>query len=132
MDKQDQVIFFDGHCNLCNGFVDFVIRWDKKRTFKVASLQGETAAQNLEPHHIAELSSVVLLRSQEIHTKTDAVFRIISDLHWALITVKLLLIIPSFIRDPFYNFIARNRYKFFGKKETCRLPSPEEKALFLP
>jgi len=132
MNSLEKIIFFDGHCNLCNGFIDFVIRWDSKQQFKVASLQGKTAEAVLDSSHIESLSSVVLLKGKEVHIKTNAVIRIISGLHWLLKPTLALLIIPSFIRDPFYNFIAKNRYKLFGEKETCRLPTPEEKDHFLP
>jgi predicted DCC family thiol-disulfide oxidoreductase YuxK len=132
MDKPNQVIFFDGYCNLCNGFIDFVVRWDKSSLFKVASLQGETAKELLPRDYVEDLSSVVLLRNQKTFTKTAAVLRIISNLHWVFKPMICLLIVPAFIRDPFYNFVASNRYRFFGKKETCRLPTPEERAHFLP
>lgn len=130
--ENHSIIFFDGHCNLCNGFVDFVVRWDRSKTLKVASLQGETAMARLEPSQIEELSSVIFLDDGQLHSKTNAVLRIMAHMHWIFKPLILLLVIPSFIRDPFYNFIARNRYKFFGKKESCRLPSPEEQAFFLP
>jgi predicted DCC family thiol-disulfide oxidoreductase YuxK len=129
-------VFFDGVCNLCNGFVDFLVHKDRRRVLRFASLQGKTSHELLGPGAGEKLASVVFYQSRSTSngstwTESAAVIRILSSLGGAWRLLVLLRVIPSFLRDPIYRFIARNRYHWFGKRETCRLPSPEEHALFL-
>lgn len=132
MDER-RIIFFDGHCNLCNTFIDFIIRYNQKASFKVASLQGITAQEELPRAMYQNLSTVVLLdRNERIYTHTDAVIRIVSQLRPFFKIFLIFLILPSFLRDPLYRVIAKYRYKLFGKRETCRLPTKEEREYFLP
>lgn len=121
------IVFFDGVCNLCNGFIDFLIRHDLQAHFKVASLQGETAHSLLPQQYLKELSTVVLLVDGEIKTKADAAISVLITLNpmW-----KVLVFIP--FKNYFYDVIARNRYRLFGRRETCRLPTEAEHARFLP
>ncbi|MFC0264318.1 thiol-disulfide oxidoreductase DCC family protein [Fontibacter flavus] len=132
LEKHD-IILFDGVCNLCNGAVDFIIKRDKNDCFKVASLQDETVKPLLKDYQIKEnyLDSLVLIRGKHVFYKSRAALEISRKLNafWPLFYG--LVIIPDFIRDPIYDWIARNRYKWFGKKETCRLPNEEEKQKFL-
>jgi predicted DCC family thiol-disulfide oxidoreductase YuxK len=111
--------------------VDFLVRHDRRRVLRFASLQGNTARELLGPGAGENLSSVVFYQNGSISTESLAVIRILSRLGgpWGLLS--LLRVIPSFLRDPIYGFVARNRYRWFGKRETCRLPSPDERALFL-
>jgi len=125
------IVFFDGVCNLCNGFVDFLVRQDRGRMLRYASLQGKTALECLGPGAGEKLASVVFYENGSITTESLAVIRILIGLGGAWRVLWLLKLIPSFVRNPIYRFIARNRYHWFGKRETCRLPSPEEKKLFL-
>jgi predicted DCC family thiol-disulfide oxidoreductase YuxK len=133
MDREipSSIVFFDGVCNLCNALVDFLVRHDRRRVLRFASLQGNTARELLGPGAGENLSSVVFYQNGSISTESLAVIRILSRLGgpWGLLS--LLRVIPSFLRDPIYGFVARNRYRWFGKRETCRLPSPDERALFL-
>ena len=126
------VIFFDGVCSLCNGFVDFLIRHDKKEIYYFAPLQGEFAAEivALTPYRNA-MSSVVLWQEGRVYSESTAALKILIGLGGPWRAMKVFFLVPGFIRDAVYRFISRHRYRFFGKRETCRLPTPEEKARFL-
>lgn len=126
-----QIIFFDGLCNLCNAFVDFLIKRDKDLNFSFAPLQGETARQKLPAGQPAKLNSVVLWNQGEILEKSDAALMILQQLGGLWWLMRVFWVVPAFLRDLVYDFVAANRYRFFGKRETCRLPTPEEKARFL-
>jgi predicted DCC family thiol-disulfide oxidoreductase YuxK len=126
-----QIIFFDGVCNLCNAFVDFLIKRDKDQNFFFAPLQGETARRKLPEGQPASLSSVVLWNQGEILEKSDAALMILQQLGGLWWLMRVFWVVPSFLRDLVYDFVAANRYRFFGKRETCRLPTPEERARFL-
>ena len=130
----DKIVFFDGVCNLCNSSVDYLIDKDRKKLLRYGSLQGKTAAE-LIPEHTEDLDSFVYLRTNEhssvLYKRSGAAIRVLSDLGgWRKILLAL-LVIPPFIRNGVYNWVAKNRYKWFGKKETCRLPEPHERELFL-
>ena len=128
------IVFFDGVCNLCSSAVQTIIKNDKKNVFLFASLQGETAKQKLttfinrNPH----LDSIILLEKEKIYTKSRAVLRIAKHLKFPFNLAYGFIIMPSFISNVVYTFIAKNRYKWFGKKEECWLPTPKIKAKFLP
>ena len=132
---QDQfdIVLFDGVCNLCNSAVDLIIRNDKKGQIKVAALQDQKTKELLKDYKINSdyLDSIILIRGEKVFYKSRAALEITKNLKglWPLLYVFIIL--PTFIRDPIYDFIARNRYRWFGKKETCRLPTPEERARFL-
>ena len=124
------IIFFDGVCGLCNKFVDFLIVRDKKQTFLFAPLQGLTAKQSLPT--IADMESVLLLDpSGSLCDKSTAAIKILIRLGGIWKLAGIFFVVPKFIRDPVYSVIAKNRYKIFGKKESCRLPTPEERSRFL-
>lgn len=129
--NERQIIFFDGVCNLCNAFVDFLIARDKDQLFHFAPLQGETARARL-PADALSLRSVVLWNQGERLEKSDAALMILQQLGGIWWLSRIFWVVPGFLRDLVYDFVAANRYGFFGKRETCRLPSPEEKARFLP
>lgn len=126
-----QVIFFDGVCNLCNGFVDFLVRRDRERLFLYAPLQGETARAALGAEKAAALSSVVLWNQGELRERSDAALAVIQQLGFPWNLFSVFWIVPRPLRDLVYGFVAANRYGLFGKRESCRLPSAEERALFL-
>jgi predicted DCC family thiol-disulfide oxidoreductase YuxK len=131
--NQERIIFFDGVCNLCNSSVDIVIRKDKKALFKYASLQSGFAEQLLTKQGVNpdDLDSIVLFENGKIYQKSTAALKIAGKMSGIYPLLGLFWIVPSFIRDGVYNWIARNRYKWFGKKETCRVPTAQERALFL-
>jgi predicted DCC family thiol-disulfide oxidoreductase YuxK len=127
----NNVVFFDGACALCNRFVDYLIRADKKQEFKYAPLQGVTFA-TLSSDFIGILpDSVVFYSDHTFSVKSTAALKILIRLGGWYRLLNVFFIVPAFIRDAIYDFIAKNRFNWFGKKETCRLPSLEERSLFL-
>lgn len=126
------VILFDGVCNLCNSTVQFVIKHDPKRQFRFASLQGEYGQQVLKQFNLPTntLSSFILLKDHQIYTHSTGALKVAKQLSGAWPLLYVFIIIPPFIRNAVYQFIANNRYKWFGKKESCAMPSPELKSLF--
>ena len=126
------IIFFDGVCGLCNRFIDFVIARDGARLFRFATLQGDTARERL-PEADLDLNTMVLWEEQGILRKSTAAARILIRLGgvWALCGIALRLV-PRPLRDLGYSFVATNRYRVFGKKVTCRMPTATERARFLP
>ncbi len=132
MEHPERIVFFDGVCGLCNRFVDRLLRDDDLGMLRFAPLQGATAAQRLPSDTVRALESVIYLREGSILLRSDAALRILVDLGgWRKVLAPLLLL-PRPFRDLFYNWIARNRYAWFGKRATCRLPSPAERERFLP
>ena len=135
MNKQltHSIILFDGVCNLCNGAVNFVIKRDPRNVFKFTPLQEKKGVLLLKKHAVdsRKLDSIVLIENGNVYIKSSAALRIAKKLSglWPLFFV--LLIIPSFIRDGVYDFIAKNRYKWFGKKEQCMIPTPGFREKFL-
>lgn len=127
------IIIFDGVCNLCNKSVDFVIRRDKKRIFRYAANQSEAGAAILRQHGVeeGEQQTVYLLQNGKLYRRSTAALRIARRLPFPWFLGWTWMIFPRFLRDWVYKWIARNRYKWFGKKDTCRLPTPEERSLFL-
>ena len=132
MDQQ-QIILFDGVCNLCNSAVQFVIRHDPKKLFVFAALQSDTGKGLLSKHSLpqSELKSFILIENDQVFTQSTAALRVAKKLNGILPALYIFMVIPSFIRNGVYNIIAQNRYKWFGKKDECMLPTPELKARFL-
>jgi predicted DCC family thiol-disulfide oxidoreductase YuxK len=126
-----KVIFFDGVCGLCNGFIDFVIKIDKKHEFNFSPLQSEYAQEHLPPEMTKDLKSVIYQSGEDLFTKSDAVMRILSEIGGVWKLVSLGKVLPKAFRDAAYELVAENRYRIFGKKETCRLPTPEERSRFV-
>ncbi|MCB0376931.1 MAG: DUF393 domain-containing protein [Bdellovibrionales bacterium] len=131
MDTEKPIIFFDGVCNLCNGFVDYVVRSDRQQKLYIASLQGERAAQLLSPKDRDRLHSVVLWTPHRLYYRSAAIFQIAKILKGPLLLLLPFSIFPKFITDFFYDWVARSRYTLFGKRNSCRIPSEEEKKHFL-
>ena len=125
------IVFFDGVCGLCNASIDTLMRVDKKHRFRVAPLQGETAA-DLIPEHASRMESIVLFHQGRVHEKSAAVMRIAHLLGGLWHLVGVFWPVQWLVGDPIYNWVAKHRYKWFGKHETCRMPTPEERAVFLP
>jgi predicted DCC family thiol-disulfide oxidoreductase YuxK len=124
------IVFFDGVCNLCNGLIDFMIRSHPPSGFFVASLQGEAAEKHLPPEVRDSLSTVIFWKEGSIEKRSSAAISALAELPgWKW--VRILKLVPPFLRDAAYDFIARNRYRLFGKRESCRLPTPEERKYFL-
>lgn len=127
------VIYFDGVCNLCSSSVQFVLKQDRKKVFRFASLQGEAGqkmllANQLPPDHY---NSFILDENGKIYTRSTGALRVMKLLGGAWSILYGFMIIPPFIRDGLYHFISNNRYKWFGKKQSCWLPKPEWNDRFL-
>ena len=131
--EAEAVIFFDGDCLLCNSFVDFIIRRDKANLFRIATLQGRTAQERLPslPEKIEEWS-IYYIEAEEIYDQSDAALRVLHHLggiwHW----LSFARLVPRPIRNFVYRIIARNRYRWFGRRASCRMPNEKDEARFLP
>lgn len=121
------IILFDGVCNLCNGAVQFVITHDPKEIFRFASLQSEFASDLLKSLNLTPppTESVLLIENGKIYSQSDAVLRVVARLHGPSKNLRILSFLPKWIRDGLYRFIARNRYRLFGKRNSCMIPTPE-------
>ncbi len=127
------VLLFDGVCNLCNGAVQFIIQRDPEGAFRFASLQSKAAGQLLEqfPEAPRDVSTIILIEKGKIYTRTDAALRAARRLPGLWPALYALIIIPRPIRNAVYDWIARNRYRWFGKKDQCMAPTPELRERFL-
>ncbi len=127
MKSNDQVVLFDGVCNLCNGLVIFIIKRDTKSKFKFAALQSPAGETLLRKFGLSEndINTLVYIKGEKYFLKSSAVLNILKDLggFWKLLFV--FIFIPKFIRNIFYNLIAKTRYSILGKRQTCMVPSPE-------
>ncbi len=127
------ILLFDGVCNLCNGFVQFVLLRDRQGKFRFASLQsdfGQSQMKNfgLDPE---KLDTVILIEDNQVFTHSDVALKVVRKLPGLWPFLYIFVIIPKFIRDRIYNWVASNRYRWFGKRESCMLPRPEWKNRFL-
>lgn len=126
------IVLFDGVCNLCNGAVNFIIDHDPQHRFRYASLQSDTGRQLLARHpELAGIDSIVLLADNRVWVKSDAVLQIARYLPGAWRWLAAFRWLPRVLRDGLYDWVARNRYRLFGRSEACRIPTPELRALFL-
>ena len=128
---QHPTVYFDGVCNLCNGAVNFLVSQDRQRVLRYAPLQGETAQRDLPAAARENLHSVIYQDEAGVHERSEAILRMTMRLGGIWKIAGLGLLLPRFLRDWLYNLIARNRYRMFGKKDSCRMPTEEERELFL-
>jgi len=134
VEKNKKLILFDGVCNLCNGAIQFVIKRDKKDTFRYAALQSDIGLQLMQERGIdpSKMDSIILIEPGIAYfTKSDAALRIGQDFGGLWKILALFTWIPRSIRDGIYNIIAKNRYRWFGRKDACMIPTPELQAKFL-
>ena len=127
------IVFFDGVCGLCNHFLNFTLQKDTRRVLRFAPLQGETATQFLSEEDVTSLSSVVFFDEGRRYRRSAAVVRILRQLggFWS-VGGTILWLIPLPLRDIGYHVVSRLRYRLFGRKEVCRIPTAEEREQFLP
>lgn len=127
------VILFDGICNYCNAMVNFIIRQDKKKIFRFAALQSGAGQEILREFDLPKnnLESFILVDNGKIYQRSSAALRLYHKLSWYWKWTLVFWIVPKFIRDGVYNLVAKNRYKWFGKKERCMIPLPEVRDRFL-
>src|SRR5215204_4269440 len=133
MVEQHPVILFDGICNFCNGVIHFVIRQDKKGRFRFTTLQSGRGQQLLQHYGLSQLhfDSFILIENGKVYMRSAAALKLSNKLPWYWKWTQILWIVPPFIRNAFYDLIARNRYKWFGRKEQCMVPAPELRSRFL-
>lgn len=127
------VILFDGVCNLCNGSVLFIIKRDPRSQFYFAALQSDFGNKQLKNFGLpaTELNSVLLIKGGTLYQKSNAALEIAKHLSGLWPALYIFKIIPPFLRDGIYTWVARNRYRWFGKKDACMIPTPELKSRFL-
>ena len=127
------VILFDGVCNFCNGAVNFLIKQDAKGHFRFAALQSNPGQEILRRFNLPleGFQSFLLLKGDKLYQKSDAALHLLPYLPWYWQWANVGWLIPGFLRNGIYNLIARNRYRLFGKKDACMVPSPEIRARFL-
>ena len=127
------VILFDGVCNLCNSSVQFIIRHDKEKRFHYASLQGKAGKALLQQFKLpaTHFNSFILIEGDQLFTESTAALRIFKTLGGVWSLLYGCIIIPAFIRNAIYRLIAKNRYKWFGKRASCMVPPQGVKAMFL-
>ena len=127
------IILFDGICNLCDGAVQFVIKHDPENQFLFASLQSEAGQRLLKQYKLSveNFNSFILIQDEKVYNKSTGALKVARQIKGVWSWLYIFIIIPAFIRDAVYAWIAQNRYKWFGKKEACMIPTPELKARFL-
>ena len=130
--SNSKLILFDGVCNLCNGFVQFVIKNDTLQQFTFGSLQSAKAKQLLQQYGVTQnLTTVVYIDNGVVYFKSDAALRIIKQLAYPYKLLYIFIVVPKFLRNWVYGVVATYRYKVFGKKNTCMVPTPELKHRFI-
>lgn len=129
--QEKPIVFFDGVCGLCNKLVDFLIRKDRKQSLTFAPLQGETALIKLSEKDRLDMDTLVFVDYKGIHYRSTAALRIVRHLTGAWPLLYGFIVVPSFLRNWVYKVVAKRRYSVFGKKDSCRLPTPEERGRLL-
>lgn len=137
------IIIYDGVCNLCNSSVNFIIQRDPQCKFLFTPIQSQYAQSLIQKYDIdgelgltstlstAEINTFALIKGRKVLTRSDAVFEVAKDLSGLWYILRVLLVIPHPIRDACYNYIAKNRYRFFGRKVVCLLPTAKTKKRFI-
>jgi len=130
---ESPVVLFDGVCNFCDASVQFIIKRDPKAKFRFAALQSNYAQFILKRNHLDahHFDSVVLIEGGKVYQKSTAALRIARQLKGLWPVLFVFIILPPFVRNFFYDIIARNRYRWFGKKDQCMIPGPEVRNRFI-
>ena len=133
MKNNRKILLFDGVCNLCNTSVTFVIQRDKKDLFRFAALQDPAGQQLIEKYQIdpSNTDSIILIENDKAYVKSTAALKVARHLGGAYPLLYGFMIVPNFIRNWVYDYVAKNRYKWYGKKDSCMIPTPELKSKFL-
>ena len=131
--KDHQVILFDGVCNFCNYWVNFILAKDKNDLFRFAALQSEAGQMLLLNHGLenSDFDTFILIDDENYFTKSTAALMIAEKLRSVVKLFYPFIFLPKLIRDFFYDLIAKSRYKFFGKRDVCRVPSDDERKKFI-
>ncbi len=133
MEPSHPVVLFDGICNLCNRSVQFIIKRDRKKQFHFAALQGKTGQELLRKFNLPadSFNSFILVENGKVYLRSSGALRMAKKLNGAWPLLYAFIIVPKFIRDNIYNWIAKNRYKWYGKRRECMIPTPELRERFL-
>lgn len=133
MSEGETIVLFDGVCNLCNGAVQFLLRRDRERRLRFASLQSRAGQALLRQHGMATdtLETIVVLENGRARVQSDAALLLARRLPWPWPLLAVCLVCPRPLRDALYAFVARHRYRWFGRHESCLLPTPETADRFL-
>lgn len=131
--KNKSIILFDGVCILCNNLVEFIIKHDKKEQFLFASLQSDVAKEILLQFDLKKIDadSIILVENEKLYVKSTATLKIAKNLNGFIKIAYVGILIPSFFRDIVYHYIAKNRYKWFGKKDQCFVMNDCNKKRFI-
>ncbi len=126
------ILLFDGICNYCNNWVNFIIRHDPKKKFRFAALQSDAGKRIIKQYNISEKEeSVVLIYNGKVYLKSSAGLHILYHVGGIYALAFMFIIVPEYVRDFYYDIIARNRYKWWGKRESCMIPTEDIKERFL-
>ena len=131
MRNPENVVFFDGVCNFCNSAVNWLMAANKRRNLRFASLQGKTAEKVLPVSDRVDLASIVYYRKGRVYRKSTAALWVFRDVAWYGFLVFPFFLIPAVLRDLVYDWVATNRYRWFGKRDACRVPTLAEQDRFL-
>lgn len=133
MNRDYKLILFDGVCNLCNGFVQFIIKRDPRGNFRFAPLQSTSGKSYMEAFGLDDekFDSVIYFSGNRFYEKSAAVLHILRDIRRGWQLMYLFIVLPRFFRDIMYDLVAKNRYKIFGRRDACMIPSQEIKSRFL-
>lgn len=129
------ILYFDGVCGLCNGFVDFILRLSMQNNvqprFYLSPLQSEKAKNHIPSQYISKMDSLIYFKNGKFYTYSDAVIEVLYDVSKIFFWIKIAYLVPGKIRNKIYLWVSRHRYAWFGKKEICRIPSQKEKEFFI-
>ena len=128
---KNPIIIFDGYCNFCSSSVDFIMKHDKKKLFLFAASQLPSGEKLIKEYNLNNVDSIVLVYKNKSYRYSTAVLKISSLLGMPFNIFSIFLIVPAFLRDNIYKWIAKNRYKWFGKRNTCRIPNQKEMNRFI-
>ncbi|GAE94279.1 hypothetical protein JCM21714_3422 [Gracilibacillus boraciitolerans JCM 21714] len=127
-----RIILFDGVCNFCSSSVQFIIKRDPHQKFQFASLQSNIGQQLVAKHNVPEeIDSLILIEGDQYYTESTAALKIAKSLHRFYPLLSIFLVIPRFVRNGVYQIIAKNRYRWFEKKDQCMIPKPEDRKRFI-
>jgi len=131
--NEKKIILFDGVCNFCNFWINFILDRDKNNIFKFAALQSEAGQELLHKFGLStsDFDTFILIDGNRYFTKSTAALKISKNLNSSVKAFYPFIFLPKFFRDFFYDLVARNRYRTFGKRDACRIPTPEEREKFL-
>ena len=134
MTPEHPIILFDGVCNFCNAAINFIIRQDSRKIFRFAALQSAAGQQLLKQYQLPTINfgSFILIDNGAVYQKSAAALKVYSQLAWYWKWTQIFWIVPAFVRNGVYDVIAKNRYKWFGKKDACMIPTPDIRNRFLP